>query len=218
MMVGGFVAAAAAATKGDPRYGARRAALLSFWEANADQWGNGDTMLDLAADYASDDPGCDGHYFGANIAFIPAYVWALGEPNTQRQAAVVDRVIGALHDALGADKNAFFDAITVGAGLALGRPMDTAVAAATLDHVRDFPPPPRVERDIDGGQGGCSDDALDVGDRPVVYFQWHSNPWSTRQDANPRQTYPGHDYLVAYWLSRQHGIVDDERPGVCLQR
>jgi len=123
---------------------------------------------------------------------------------------------GRRHEDLGADKNAFFDAMTVGAEQALGRPADVAIATQARAQVADFSPPPRVVGTQNGRQ--CSSDALDVSDREVVYFQWHSNPWDGDADANPRQTYPGHDFLVAYWLTRLHGVVSDERPEVCLQR
>ncbi|MDP2345474.1 MAG: hypothetical protein Q8O67_31305 [Deltaproteobacteria bacterium] len=216
MMVGAFVTAALDATENDPAFATRRAALMDFWNNNDDEWGNGDSMVGYAAGYEGDQD-CDSAYFGANIAFIPAYVWSLAEPNEARHERVVDEVIGSLHEGLGPDKNAFFDAMTVGAHQSLGRPVDPTIASATLAQIEDFPSPPRVRRDVDGGQGGCADDALDVSDRPVVYFQWHSNPWNTRDDGDARQTYPGHDYLVAYWFARMHGLLEDERPEVCLQ-
>ena len=70
---------------------------------------------------------------------------------------------------------------------------------------------------------GCDDvydmgSAIDVDDRGPSYFQWHDSPWELVDTEDQRQTYPGHDYLVAYWQGRAGGHLLDEEPSTCLRR
>jgi len=35
--------------------------------------------------------------------------------------------------------------------------------------------------------------------------------------AEPRLVYSGADYLLAYWLGRANGYLDDDAPGTCTR-
>lgn len=61
------------------------------------------------------------------------------------------------------------------------------------------------------------DDVVDTDDRPASYFTWHEHPWSLKDRGRTGQTYPGHDYLVGYWLGRASGQFDEDSKGRCLR-
>ncbi len=57
------------------------------------------------------------------------------------------------------------------------------------------------------------DKAVDVSERVVSDFIWQRNPWGLLDGGNPQLTYPGVDYLVAYWMGRYYGQLQDDTPG-----
>jgi hypothetical protein len=59
--------------------------------------------------------------------------------------------------------------------------------------------------------------AVDVGDRVVDDFIWQRQPWQLQEGGDPRQVYPGVDYLAAYWAARRHGFIEDDRAGTCAR-
>jgi hypothetical protein len=70
-------------------------------------------------------------------------------------------------------------------------------------------------------ESSCTDQvvhtsAVDVADRVVSDFIWQRHPWGLFDSGNPSQTYPGVDYLAAYWIGRFHGFLTDDTPGTCL--
>lgn len=225
MMVAAMVRAAIHVTDGVPAYAQRRAALLDFYLNNSDEWGNVRSWIDYGArtDAHND---CGDRYFGYNIAYIPAFIWAYYEDDPVLRADIVTRVVGELWSQTSTHKNSFFALMT--AEVTPGfTPADAAVAT---EQVEDFPPPPRIRRAVDlrddpeyrNRRGDCAneldhDDAVDTGDRPAVYFAWHSDPWKLVDTGDTRQTYPGHDYLVAYWMARAFGFLGDDRPTSCLR-
>ena len=111
-----------------------------------------------------------------------------------------------------AHKNSFFtfayDAIAK--GTLSGTPLTDAVRQVT-----DFPAPPRLRA---VKNGGCADTAAEIGDRAVSFLTWHANPWSTLDTGSLKQTYPGHDFVLAYWMGRNQGLLADDTPTVCLHR
>jgi hypothetical protein len=106
---------------------------------------------------------------------------------------------------------------------------DPSVAPAAASQLSQVPPPPRVRVAVDlrsdarymPHESGCTDQvdhgmAVDVGDRVVSDFIWQRHPWGLYDDGFESLTYPGVDYLAAYWLGRRHGFLADDRPGTCL--
>lgn len=47
-------------------------------------------------------------------------------------------------------------------------------------------------------------------------FMWQRHPWGLYEGGDMRATQPGADFLLAYFLGRHHGFVDDDTAGVCL--
>ncbi len=216
MMVPAIIRAALHVTKDVPEYASQRSELLAFYYGNDDEWGNVDTWIDLALNYSVDHD-CDSHYFGVHIAWIAGYTWALLEDDPTTRARVMSDVVTArLWDAVKDHKNSFF---TV--AYAAVEPGASATHVADgLEQIDDFPKPPRVRKRIDNRSkygGSCSDDAVDIQDRPFEFLHWHSNPWSTFDEGDTRQTYPGHDYLLAYWMARTNGLLADDTPTRCLR-
>ena len=92
-----------------------------------------------------------------------------------------------------------------------------------------FPAPPRVAHAVDDTanpkysslDSSCPGEvahttAVDVGDRVVDDFIWQRQPWGLSRGAIAGQTFPGVDYLVAYWMGRHHGFITDDAPNECL--
>ena len=223
LMVPALLQAALHVTDGVPAYAARREALRTFYYENDDEWGNVDTWLEAASQWANDRE-CGERYFGINLAMIPVYVFSRYETSDAHRRRLGDEVLHAkLWDYVDDHRNAFFSFIYA----AEYDGADPGVATAAARDLRDFPAPPRIRREVDerggryGRMDGCSSDiaarAVDLEDRPVKFFQWHSSPWELLDRGSERQTYPGHDYLLAYWMGRSHGFIEDDAAGTCLR-
>jgi len=92
-----------------------------------------------------------------------------------------------------------------------------ADGAAVVDAVLKAGGVPVVlDRDISAVTGAKALQ-VDVADRFVDLFIWQNPPWALKYDGDPAQTAPGGDYLVAYWLGRQHAIIADDRPNTCAR-
>lgn len=213
LMVGGIIQAALHVTDGAPAYAADRTALRAFYDSNADPWGNARSWIGIAATSAASAHSCDAAYFGHGLAWIAAYTWALLEEVPAVRGDLFARAIdGKMWPEVSSHKNSFFTFAysatkkTVPAGTAL---------ADAVRQVVSFPGPARVRV---AKAGACSDEAVEIADRPVTYLQWHANPWSKQDDGNPKQTYPGHDYVVAYWMGRSNQFIADDSSSRCLHR
>lgn len=223
LMVPAILQAAMHVTDGVPAYAERREAIRRFYYENDDEWGNIDTWLDGAASWINDRE-CGERYFGINLTMIPAYVYAWLEPSDHHRQRFLDEVLEArLWDYVHDHRNPFFtfmySEVQVG--------VDPSIPADAASDLGDFPAPPRVRHPVDlrngryGRMDGCSEEvaarAIDLDDRPAVFFQWHSPPWQTYDRGNDRHTYPGHDYLLAYWMGRSFGFVEDDTRTTCLR-
>lgn len=55
---------------------------------------------------------------------------------------------------------------------------------------------------------------VDVKDRVPSDFLWQHHPFElVIPNPEPRLVYSGADYLLAYWLGRANGYLDDDAPG-----
>ena len=53
-------------------------------------------------------------------------------------------------------------------------------------------------------------DAYPVDQQCPADFRWQRNPFQLScGGGNPRQVYPGVDYLLAYWMGRYYGVIDE---------
>jgi hypothetical protein len=211
LMVGGIIRAAMHVSEGVTSYDAARAELNDFLLNNADQWGNAATWINVASTLTPHQQDCNASYFGAHINFIGAYTWGLLETDPQIKQALFGSAIGKMWADVGGHKNSFFN---FGYGRMTGSLDATATSDATRQ-VEHFPAPPRIRVKR---SGGCSATPTNIEDRPVYYLTWHANPWSLDDSGNTKQTYPGHDYLVAYWMGRSGGLLQDDTKSQCMRK
>jgi hypothetical protein len=212
-------------TEGVPGHEEEHASILDFYRNNAGWGGNAGDWLDRA-ELWSYTGSCGASYYANNIAMEPMYNLARLEDDPALGARIVNTVLGgAMWPEYAGTKNPWFSFI-----YAANVPYaDPSVAASAANQLSRFPPPPRVKvaRDWRADarylphEPGCTDQvehssAVDVADRVVSDFIWQRHPWGLFDAGNPVQTYPGVDYLAAYWLGRFHDFLSDDNPGTCL--
>jgi len=225
IMLNSFFRVALMVTDGVEEFGGERAEILDFYENNDDEWGNVDDWMDSALEWTSLSECGDG-YYGNNITMEPMYNWARLEDDTDRLRTIREDLLGGpMWEAFDSTKNSFFSYI-----YAANVPSHSEdVETVALEQLTQFPVPPRikVERDLRDDERyfpheeGCTDQvshetAVDVADRCVSDFIWQRHPWGLYCSGDLHQTYPGVDYMVAYWMGRWHDFIDDDRPGTCL--
>jgi len=225
VMLSSFFQVALLVTDGAPGYETEHAAILDYYLNHSGEGGNVDDWLDIAKGWSSN-PGCGDGYYANNIVMEPMYNLARLEADAGRSAIVLDQILNAkMWPAFVDTKNSFFSFIY--AGVYAGA--DPGVAPAAEAQLAGFPPPPRVKIAVDlradptymPHESGCTDQvdhstAVDVADRVVSDFIWQRHPWGLYDGGNLAVTYPGVDYLVAYWLGRHHDFITDSAPERCL--
>jgi hypothetical protein len=225
IMLSSFFRVGLLVTEGVEGYEDEHAGILGFYLGNSDWGGNVDDWLDRAGQWSYSGT-CGSAYYANNIAMEPMYNLARLEDDPVLGARIVDGVLhGRMWPEFVATKNPWFSFI-----YAASVPYaDPSVAPAAASQLSQFPPPPRVRVAVDlrsdarymPHESGCTDQvdhgmAVDVGDRVVSDFIWQRHPWGLYDDGLESLTYPGVDYLAAYWLGRRHGFLADDRPGTCL--
>lgn len=224
IMLASFFQVALRVTEDVPAYAERRAAIRAYYTGNTNQGGNVDDWLEIARQW-SDTSACGDGYYANNISMEPMYNLARLESDPGRLATIRNDVLrDRMWAAFASTKNSFFSflyaANTPGA--------DAGISADAAAQLAGFPPPPRVRRAVDlrddpryqPHDGNCADQtdhagAVDVSDRVVSDFIWQRQPWGLVDGGDAAVTYPGIDYLVAYWLGRHHGFIADDSPGRC---
>lgn len=199
-----------------PEYAARHAALADYYEQNFADW------FDLASDWKRRND-CGDAYHGINIAFMPAYTWARLESDVLRRAQIRRDVLqGRLWPAVAEDKNVFF-AFLYASQAPLGTPLE-AMLEFHVSQLAGFRTPPNqaVPVDVRGLYPedpecpGQSSIALDVSQRVPASFIWQDKPFDWYDPGFERRVFGGVDYLLAYWLGRYYGFIEDDAPGTCL--
>jgi hypothetical protein len=156
----------------------------------------------------------------------PLYNLARLEEDATRRAVIHDDVLHArMWNEHQGTKNSFFYFIYAGNYASASSDVGEEGAA----QLAGFPPPPRVrvavnllsDPDYQPLESGCDNQvthskAVDVADRVVSDFIWQRHPWGLLDGGNAAQTYPGVDYLAAYWFGRHHGFIDEDTPTQCL--
>ncbi len=210
LMAGGAMRAALHVTEGVPGYEAERAAISQLLLENADDWGNGNDWIELASNWSDHEQDCEATYFGAHIGFIGAYTWGLLETEPALRNKLLAEGLAPVWSDLGGHKNSFF---SFGYGRVSGG-LESGPLSEAQDQIEQFDAPPRIRLPR---SGSCASSPVDVDARPVYFLTWHSNPWKRSDTGNNKQTYPGHDYLVGYWLGRLGGFLNDDAEGTCLR-
>jgi hypothetical protein len=222
-MLGAIFEMAIQVTDGVPSMAAQHQAFADYYSAHASVW------LDIAKGW-SFSSSCGSGYFANHITFILAHVWAMLETSPALAPRIRDEVLdGQLWSALAGHKNPYFAYLW---GATRAAPPTTEIAAANAQ-LSQFSAGPRVHvaRDSASAQKYMPHDttctapvlcdtktlAVDVGDRVVDDFIWQRQPWQLQDGGDPRQVYPGVDYLAAYWAARRHGFIADDRAGTCAR-
>ena len=226
VMLASFFRVALLVSDGVAAYAARHDTIFDYYRNHSGPGGNINDWLKIAALYA-DTATCGESYFANNIMMEPLYNLARLEDDPDLSFTITETILNyIIWPNFSATKNSFFSFIYAGTV-----PWPEASAAPTgAVQLAEFPVPPRVRVPVDltndpryaARQPGCTDQvvhttAVNVGDRPVGDFLWQRDPWELYDQGDPTQTYPGVDYLVAYWLGRRHGFIDEDAAGRCLR-
>jgi hypothetical protein len=226
IMLPSFFKVAMLVTEGVPGYETQNAAFIDYYLNNPiEQGGNVDDWLAVADGWSYRDD-CGGGYYANNIAMQPMHNWARLEDDPtilgRIRSEVLEPRMWPEHEHT---KNPFFFYI-YGANWP---GLDPAVITIASTQLAQFPSPPRVNVNVDlrsdpryqPHESGCTDQttrdkAVDVGERVVSDFIWQRNPWGLYNIGSPALTFPGVDYLLAYWMGRYYGFITDDTPGKCL--
>lgn len=227
IMLASFFRVAMEVTEGIPGYETEYAAFTDYYLNNPPETGdNIDHWMDIAVNTWSYTDNCGDKYYGNNITMEPLFNLL----RLESDQLILDRI---LNDLVAAKmwpnyeytKSSFFFYI-----FAAADPL-TYDSAATVagEQLAGFPPPPRVRVPVDlrndpryqPHQSGCDnqttrDKSVDVSERVVSDFLWQRMPWGLYDEGVPQLTFPGVDYLVAYWLGRYLNRLPDDSEGRCL--
>jgi hypothetical protein len=225
IMLSSFFRVAMLVTDGVPGFEADHDAFVDYYYHHTGEGGNVTDWLNVARTW-SYTSACGDAYYGNNISMQPMYNWARFESDlTVRQGVLYDVLEGRMWSSFESTKNSFFSFIYAGNVPTHAAP----VVTSAVDQLSQFPLPPyvKVTRDLRSDpdymphEEGCEDQAghhtaVDVGERCAADFIWQSKPWDLVCTGDPYTVYPGVDYLVAYWMGRRHGFMDDDAAGRCL--
>jgi hypothetical protein len=224
VMLASFFQVAMLVTKDDPGSASDYAAIKSYYTTHPLPGGSINDWLSIMEQW-SDTSTCGQSYFANNITWEPMYNLARLETDPARQVTIQATI---LNDTMWPDfvntKNSFFSFI-----YAANQPSpDPSVVPIAVTQLGQFPPPPRVQVPVDLRSNpayphdpSCTNQvdhstAIDVGVRTVGDFLWQRDPWELYDPGNLNQTFPGVDYMVAYWMGRWHSFMTDDTPGKCL--
>lgn len=218
IQLGGMFAVGLQVTEGVPGREADHAAIRAYYEAHVEEW------AEIGAGY-TDSGICGGGYHGKNIAFTPALDWVRLEHDPARRLRLQRDVLrDGLWDEVADHKNVWFALIY--ASQAAAEDDVTPIVDAHLAQLALFPTAPNVavgrdlrdEYPLDDrcDERAMSTVALDVDDRIPTVFMWERNPWNLVEPEDLSFAYPGHDFLIAYWMARNYGFLDEDTPDTCL--
>ncbi len=225
IMLGSFFRVGMLVTGGVPGMEAKHDAYVDYYYDHTGEGGNVDEWIGIARTWSYDSH-CGDAYYGTNISMQPMYNWARLEDDFDTSFDIrYDVLQGRMWPSFVNTKNAFFSFIYAGTVFT----HDPLVVDVAVEQLGQFPPPPRVMHAVDlradarylPHEVGCDDQvhhgtAVDVGDRCPVDFLWQSKPWELYCAGDTSVTFPGVDYLIAYWMGRRHGFIDDDTEGLCL--
>jgi len=225
VMLASFFRVALMVTDGIAGWEDRRSTMLDFYLHNDGWGGNVDGWLETARlwSYLGN---CGDSYYANNIVMEPMYNLARLEDDPGRRTVIIEQVLERrMWPEFVDTKNVFFSFIYA----ANATSPEASVTERAVSQLSGFPRPPRIEMPVDlrfddrylPHEDGCSnqcrhDTAVDVSERVVSDFIWQRHPWGLLSAGNPSRTYPGVDYLAAYWMGRYHEFLEDDAPNRCL--
>lgn len=224
IMLASFFQVGMLVTDGIRGYEDEHRKFLDFYENNDSPGGSIDDWLDIAEiwSYLGE---CGGGYYANNIAMQPMYNLARLESDRPRRERILTMLRERMWSEFKNAKNPFFAFIYSGTNPDYA---DPAISRDALSQLSGFPPAPRVKwavdlrndpkyssREPECGDQPSHDTAIDVADRRPEDFLWQRHPWDLVEPGDESQTYPGIDYLVAYWLGRHHELIEDDTEHSC---
>ncbi len=225
VMLASFFRVGMLVTDGVVGFESEHAAMVDYYQNHSGDGGNVDDWLSIASNWLYNGD-CGGSYYANNIVAEPMYNLARLETDPTLSATIRNDI---LHAQLWAEhqgtKNSFFYFM-----YAANYPgADSGIAPEGAAQLAGFPPPPRVAVPVNlltdpqyqNHESGCTDqldhnEAVDVADRIPADFLWQRHPWGLVSGGDPARTFPGVDYLTAYWFGRHHGYITDDTPTRCL--
>jgi len=217
IQLGGAFRVALQVTEGIPEYAARREAIMQHYLDHYDEW------VGYADDWSNTN-NCGDSYHGLNIAMYPMFNWARLEDDPDklsylRNDVFKDRLWSAVED----HKNVFF-------AYEFASQADptfdvTDIITTHNAQLAQFPPSPYWAWPVDNTAlypedpdcPGLSSVAIDIEHRQPRGFIWEKNPWELYDEGTPNYVFPGVDYMVAYWMGRFYGYLEDDAPNTCLK-
>jgi hypothetical protein len=225
-MLASFFRVALAVTEGVPALLDRRAEIETFYTSHSGSGGNVHDWLPIADQWSVGGTDCGAQYYANNIAMQPMYNWARLESAPEVLSEVQGIVANTMWPAFLGHKNTFFTFLSA----ANMTSPDAGALTSARDQLAQFPVPPMIRHAVDlrndpaymPEEPGCTDHAnhdtaVEVGQRVRDGFMWQRDPWDLYDDGDVAQVLPGVDYLVAYWLGRQHGFVSEDAGSRCLR-
>ena len=219
VMLANILRVALQVTEGQPAHAATHAMVKSHYDQEIAGW------LALMKQYAYHGGDCWKSYFALNIVFGPLYNLIRLEPDPTLKAALQkDVLVGRLWPYVDDHKNVFFSYIVANQGTPGA--IDQGLLDAMKAQLDQFPPPPKLQVAIDNtgkypASSKCAGQtavAVDVKDRRRDGFIWERDPFVMTSPGDQRVVYPAVDYLLAYWMGREGGLLaDDAAPGACLR-
>lgn len=214
IMVAAIFEAALMVSKDNPRYLQRYYALKAFYEREIG------ALLDIANQWEHLES-CGKGYFGIHITYLPLYILAQLNHNYYHADFIQNNILQTLWNETKDDKNVLFAYI-----YAANMPESPYIKEVIQYHtqqLQQFPPPPRIftyhqlqyPKDPKCPENALQ--AINIKDRAPEVYLWQHHPWTLKQQGDDTIIFPGVDYLIAYWLGRYHGFIQEDVAEQCLR-
>jgi hypothetical protein len=217
LMLANFLELALHVTEGVPGAEEDHAAIAAYYQAHKASW------LAVMKQYAyHNEENCWSSYFGLTIAHHPVYSLLRLSDDAAYAAEIRSAVLGAeMRPFVEGHHNPYFDYIAAVHDLVPAAELETTSA-----QLAGFVPPPKASVAVnhqgaypaDPDCPGLSTQPVDIADRVPMDFLWQHHPFRlVNQFVHAEHVYPGTDYLIAYWLGRHHGFLEDDAPDTCTR-
>ena len=219
MMLAEFLRAAIHMCEGVSSLDDERSQIQAYYDAHIDEW------IDVMGQYAYHNADkCWQQYFGLTIAFHSLYGLLRLEPDGSKKSRIQQSLDNRMWPTVSTHKNPYFAYIAASQGssglLSAGELADIGAQLA------QFVPPPKTRRFVDNRSsypadpncGNMTNVPIDVGTRVPTDFLWQHHPFMlVTPEPLDRLVFPAADYLVAYWMGRYHGLLEDDAPDTCMR-
>lgn len=206
-------------TKDDPKYATQYQAFKNHYDKNFDKW------LKSIESYIhlNTHDQCWKKYYGLNIVWQPLWTLLRLEDDPQRRDALLKVAENRMYSLVKDHKNVFFDYIFA-SQMPYSTDMQIIIDKAT-HQLSQFMDPPKHHTLVDHSDiyepdpdcPGLSKTAVDVQHRNTGDFIWQFSPFRIADAGKTGAIYPGTDYVLAYWMARYYGWLDDDSKGSCLR-